>query len=77
MPTLHGRGRIVLHLDRLDLSGDTYFVNVGIYDRSWSYTYDYHWRAYPFQVVSDLWDSAILSPPRRWELHPEKGARVL
>jgi lipopolysaccharide transport system ATP-binding protein len=77
LPALHGPGRVVLHLDRLDLSGGSYFVNVGIYERDWGYAYDFHWRVYEIRVVSDLREPAVMSPPRRWELHTRTSARHL
>ncbi|HEY7472229.1 MAG TPA: ABC transporter ATP-binding protein [Gemmatimonadota bacterium] len=77
LPALRGRGRVVLHLDRLDLSRGAYFVNVGVYEADWAYAYDFHWRAYPLRVISDLTEPAIMSPPRRWELQAELSARHL
>jgi lipopolysaccharide transport system ATP-binding protein len=75
LPDLHGRGRVVLHLGRLDLAAGEYFVNAGAYEAEWSHTYDYHWRAYPLRVRSEKVDGGVLSPPRRWELF--QGAEAL
>jgi lipopolysaccharide transport system ATP-binding protein len=71
LPDLHGRGRLVLHLGRLDLAAGEYFVNVGAYEAEWSHVYDSHWRAYPLRVRSQQVDAGVLSPPRRWELHQD------
>jgi lipopolysaccharide transport system ATP-binding protein len=68
MPVLEGRGRLLLHFDRLDLSGGDHFVNVGVYEERWAYAYDFHWRAYPLRVDALPMETAIMSPPRRWEL---------
>ena len=68
LPTLHGRGVLVLHLERIDLSVGTHYVSVGIHERAWAYAYDFHWRAYPLTVGGGWADPAPLAPPRRWEL---------
>jgi hypothetical protein len=44
---IQGEGQIKLHLDRLDLNGGKYFIDVGIYEQTWAYAYDYHWHVYP------------------------------
>jgi hypothetical protein len=38
-------------------------VDVGVYERSWSYVYDYHWQAYALEVHADRTSPG---PPRRW-----------
>jgi len=63
-----GKKTIRLWCDRLDLSTGKYFVNVGIFNESWSYAYDYHWHAYPLMVVSDVHSKGVMAPPIRWEL---------
>lgn len=60
-------GTICLAVDRLDLSGGNYFVDVGIYEQDWSYAYDYHWHVYPLTVTSSPQSRGILCPPMRWE----------
>ncbi|MBV9385190.1 MAG: Wzt carbohydrate-binding domain-containing protein [Chroococcidiopsidaceae cyanobacterium CP_BM_ER_R8_30] len=67
LPLIQGRGQITLHLDRLDLSGGQYFVNVGINERNWAYAYDYHWHVYPLSIHSTVSKQGILCPPCRWE----------
>lgn len=71
LPVVQDKGQIRLHLDRLDLSGGEYFVNVGIYEHDWTYTYDYHWHVYPLLIRSAVSEKSILSPPRRWEVGKE------
>ena len=68
LPLLEGDGQIKLHLDRLDLSGGKYFVNVGVYEHNWAYAYDYHWHVYPLEIRSPVRDKGILNPPLRWEI---------
>lgn len=62
------RGTLKLILERLDLQGGRYFVNIGIFHHGWQYAYDYHWNVYPLVVNSTLHSYGILSPPRRWEV---------
>ena len=62
---LEGKGTVRLHLDRLDLSGGLYHIDVGVYEASWDRPYDYHWQAFPLEVTAS--DSpAVLVPPHRW-----------
>ena len=67
LPPADAARTVRLHLDRLDLQPGDYFVNVGLYERSWAYAYDYHWRAYPLGITSEHSGSGLLNPPRRWE----------
>ena len=71
LPALEGRGRLLLHFERLDLSSGIHFVNVGVYEGRWAYSYDFHWRAYRLRVHAERRETAIMSPPRRWELAGE------
>jgi lipopolysaccharide transport system ATP-binding protein len=65
---LQEQGTIKLTIDRLDLVGGKYFVNVGIYKQDWSYAYDFHWHVYPLTVDATLPSKGILCPPMRWEV---------
>ena len=49
---LDDRGCITLSIDRLDLSEGAYLADVGVYGVDWAQIYDYHWRAYSFDVFS-------------------------
>jgi len=42
LPAIQGQGQLTLHLERLDLSGGQYYVDVGVCERDWTYAYDYH-----------------------------------
>jgi lipopolysaccharide transport system ATP-binding protein len=68
LPTVHGPGQITFHIDRLDLIGEQYYVDVGIYEREWAYAYDYHWHIYPLIVRPTGGEKGILRPPHRWEM---------
>lgn len=65
--SLQEQGTIALTLERIDLGGGQYFVNVGMYRQDWLYAYDYHWQVYPLTVNSTLPSTGIWQPPRRWE----------
>jgi lipopolysaccharide transport system ATP-binding protein len=64
---LQEQGTIRLAIDRLDLRGGNYFVDVGIYQQDWDYAYDYHWHAYPLVIDSSIVSDGVLAPPMRWE----------
>jgi lipopolysaccharide transport system ATP-binding protein len=66
-PTVRDHGKAVLHLERLDLIGGEYYVDVGIYERDWTYAYDYHWHVYPLRVRPTTGEKGVLRPPHRWD----------
>ena len=68
LPTLEGTGTLRLKINRLDLAGGSYFVNVGLYERDWAYAYDFHHLAYPLQVIGVTSGKGILNPPSRWDI---------
>ena len=68
LPLIQGNGKIKLHIDRLDISGGKYFVDVGVYEQNWAYAYDYHWHVYPLEVNSKVSEKGMLNPPLRWEV---------
>lgn len=68
---VHGDGRVTLSLERLDLAHGEYFVNTGIYERDWTYAYDYHWHVYPLKVGAPTQQKGILLPPHSWT-HEER-----
>lgn len=75
IPTLHGSGRISLALERLDLTGGAYYLDVGVYERNWKYAYDRHWHVYPLMIRAPE-GKGVLQPPHRWQLDemPAGGA---
>ncbi len=68
IPIWEGDGEVALVVDRLDLSGKHYYMNVGIYSPDWSKTYDYHWQRYPFEIHWTPEENSILHPPCHWEI---------
>lgn len=70
LPLPKEQGRIILHLERLDLNSGQYYVDVGIYEHNWAYAYDYHWHVYPLVICSKIGGKGILSPPHWWEIRP-------
>lgn len=78
LPPVAGRGEIVLHLQRLDLAGGRYFVDVGIFEQKWAFGYDYHWHVYPLTIQSPRVDVGFLHPPHVWELaRPNEAAHSM
>jgi lipopolysaccharide transport system ATP-binding protein len=75
LPILHGRGRMVLHLERIDLGAGIHFINVGVHERSWAYAYDFHWHVYRLRLLSERREPAVMSPPRHWELQADVPPR--
>ena len=63
---IQNKGKITLHIDRLDLNSGEYFITVGIYEKNWSYAYDYHWKVYAISIQSKFNLAGIISPPHRW-----------
>ena len=68
--SFEGRGQLRLHLDRLDLVGGKYFIDVGCFEKNWAYGYDYHWHVYPLSIKAPF-SKGILSTSSRWEIHDE------
>jgi lipopolysaccharide transport system ATP-binding protein len=68
VPSVVGRGRISFQVERMDLVGGQYYVDVGVYEREWAYAYDYHWHVYPLVVHSAGSDKGILCPPHTWKI---------
>jgi lipopolysaccharide transport system ATP-binding protein len=65
--TLRGSKRVELHIGRLDLAAGYYDISVGLYEVSWQFAFDYHWRAYRFEVSGPL-RHGVLAPPRMWRI---------
>jgi lipopolysaccharide transport system ATP-binding protein len=68
VPIWEGFGEVGLWIDRLDLAGKQYYINIGIHSADWSKTYDYHWQRYPFAIHWTPEENSILNPPRHWEM---------
>ncbi len=65
--SVEGESMISLTIGSLDLLSGSYYVDVGIYPRDWSYIYDYQWRAYQLFVTSTGGDTGVFRPPHRWK----------
>lgn len=70
--TLQGRGQVVLELERLDLCGGLYHINVGIYNHRWTQNYDLRWRAQRIKVDGMYRQKGVLNPPYSWRLERNK-----
>ncbi|NJM48290.1 MAG: ABC transporter ATP-binding protein [Alkalinema sp. RU_4_3] len=68
IPAPMGLGKVNLRIDRLDLPGGDYFVNVGLYAPDWSETYDYHWNEHPFSISWTPEEQSLLNPPKQWQI---------
>lgn len=68
LPRIQGPGQIALQLERLDLNGGAYFVDVGVYRPDWAYAFDYHWHVYPLLVRQTGNPKGVLHPPHRWDV---------
>lgn len=76
IPLSLGAGQIKLHIERLDLRGGKYDVNVGVFATDWSITYDYQWNLQPFHITWTPNEQTILYPPRRWEMGSDSNSNV-
>jgi lipopolysaccharide transport system ATP-binding protein len=65
---LAGPGHVALQIERLDLAGGCYYVDVGVYREDWAYAYDYHWHVYPFTVAPSQDNKGVLCPPHCWQV---------
>jgi lipopolysaccharide transport system ATP-binding protein len=63
--TVHGSGRIEVHIPSIDLDDDLYFVDAWACERAWSFAYDYHCRVYTLHVRSDRGEGPPPVTPRR------------
>lgn len=68
LPIVEGAGRVLFGADRLDLIGEQYYVDVGVYEREWAYAYDYHWHVYPLLVRATRGEKGIVHPPHQWDV---------
>jgi lipopolysaccharide transport system ATP-binding protein len=65
---LQGKGTVKLELARVDLGKGKYFVNVGVYEENWAYTYDYQWNLYSLIVNDTESEKNLFHPPHHWQL---------
>jgi lipopolysaccharide transport system ATP-binding protein len=60
---IEARTTVTLQLERLDAEAGLYHLDVGVYEREWAYVYDYHWQAYPLDLIGG---GGGFGPERRW-----------
>jgi len=65
---VYGEGRILLHIEQLNLIGGVYHLAVGAYKYDWSSGYDYREKVKSFRVSPTGTRLGILLPPHRWEV---------
>lgn len=65
---LEGSAEIGLRLDDVRLAPGDYVVDVGIYERTWSYAYDLHLGAYRFTLPGVARGHGLYHPRHAWEL---------
>jgi len=73
LPAVHGAGHIAFHVERLDLIGGQYHIDVGVFERQWAYAYDYHWHVYPLTVRPTGAEKGIVCPPHSWAVQALPG----
>jgi len=66
MPAFESTGVVRVHIERMDLPGGEYFLDLGIYEKDWACVYDYHWHMHPLEVVEENRARGPREPPR-WE----------
>ncbi len=64
---VEGPGRVSLCLERFDLKGGRYYVDVGSYAQSWAYAYDYHSSVYPLLITGEGIETHR-NAPHHWEI---------
>jgi lipopolysaccharide transport system ATP-binding protein len=63
-----GEGRVVLHIEQLNLNGGFYYIDVGMSERDWSFIYHYLPKVKSLRVRATEIDEGIIRPPHRWEV---------
>ena len=63
---LDGAGEVAFVIERLDLVGGTYKLDVAVHRRE-GFSYDYHRLLYTFRVKSSTGDVGIYRPPHAWQ----------
>ena len=77
LSAIQGPGCIALHIERLDLNGGRYFVEVGCYAQGWAYCYDFRSSVCSLTVRGNGRADAVLNVPHRWEIKDRGAAQVV
>jgi lipopolysaccharide transport system ATP-binding protein len=57
---------VELSFPHLDLLPGRYVLDVGVYEATWAFAYDYHWHAYGLTVVGAASDRGVFRPRHAW-----------
>jgi len=68
---------ITATFERLDLVAGDYRLDVGVYETSWEFAYDYHWSAYPLRISGPDGGEGVLAAPVSWGMSGETAASKL
>ncbi len=71
---VEGPGRVSLCLERFDLKGGRYYVDVGCYAQNWAYAYDYHSSLHPLPIAGEGVETHR-NAPHHWEISAGLRAR--
>lgn len=66
-PRLEGDGKVILNLERLDLVGGQYYIEVRIFKQDMAFTYDYQRHAETLKVHQPEDRIGVLQPPHQWK----------
>jgi hypothetical protein len=71
---VEGAGVVRYHVERLPLLPARYVVTVAVHDSRMAHTYDYHDRAYDFEIVvgGTRETDGLVEIPARWEWEPSQ-----
>lgn len=68
VPDLDGAAEIGLRLDDVRLTPGDYVIDVGMYERTWSYAYDLHLGAYRFTLPGVARGHGLYDPRHGWKV---------
>jgi hypothetical protein len=67
LDTVDQRGKLTLHIERLDLVGGSYLIDVGIHEQFYTHVYDYRTDSFELTVNPTVDGKGIVNPPIAWE----------
>jgi lipopolysaccharide transport system ATP-binding protein len=59
---------VELSFPSLDLLPGQYVLDLGVYEATWAFAYDYHWHAYGLTVVGATSDRGLFRPRHAWTI---------
>ena len=59
---------VELSFPRLDLLPGEYVLDLGVYEATWAFAYDYHWHAYRLTVIGAASDRGVFRPRHAWTI---------